>query len=125
MISDEGFRPERDPDFRDLGIGKQALQLAGGKQTQFLHRAFRNVRAQHEVVLHLNPSGQKLEKWQVMMGLKGIPEIRRGHKPALPYAHNLLSKFFLSACPQDVLNDGIGEHQVETLVWEGKRAAIE
>ena len=58
------------------------------------------------------------------MRFERIPEIRRSDKPALAHAHHLLGEFFLPARSQNVLNHGVGEDEVETLVGEGKRAPI-
>ena len=58
-----------------------------------------------------------------MVHLVGKPVIRRSNKPLLPHSHNFPGHGLLQGA-WHVLQDGIGEDYIDTLVFEGQVAGV-
>src|SRR5579863_8975623 len=125
VIGYQRFRPEGYPHVLHLARREKLLKLAGGKQSEFLHRAFGDMRAQQPVVFALHGSRHELNERQMVMALQGIPVVGRGYEPALADAHDLPRELLLASVAQDVLDDGVREDEVEALVGKRERAAVE
>ncbi len=107
IIGHQGFRPEGDPDFRDVAGREKPAQPGSREQPQLLNLALREVPAEQGIVLPPPPARQELDEWQVVVAFERLPVIGSGHETAFADAHDFSGKCFLSAIAQGVFDDDV------------------
>src|SRR5579863_10251540 len=125
VVGNQRFGPEGDLYLDDLPAGKEPLEAARRKQAQLLDGSLRDVCAQRPIVLAFEPTRQELNERQMVVALERVPIVRRSDEPALPHPHDFVRELALTAGAHNVLDDGVGEDEVEAAVGKRQRAAVE